>query len=77
MEPPGAFRGRGEHPKAGKLKSRVRPELVSLNLSECAVVPKCMMAGHAWSDVRHDPRGQWLATWKENINNQSKRTIQF
>jgi DNA topoisomerase-1 len=72
MEPPGAFRGRGEHPKMGKLKSRVLPEQVSLNLSECAPVPPCPVPGHAWSDVRHDPRGQWLATWKENINNQSK-----
>jgi len=72
MEPPGAFRGRGEHPKMGKLKSRVAPEQVSLNLSECAAVPRCNVPGHAWEDVRHDPRGQWLATWKENINNQSK-----
>jgi DNA topoisomerase I len=30
------------------------------------------VAGHAWSDIKHDPRGQWLATWKENINGQSK-----
>jgi DNA topoisomerase-1 len=72
MEPPGAFRGRGEHPKMGKLKSRVAPEQVSLNLSECAAVPRCNVPGHAWGDIRHDPRGQWLATWKENINNQSK-----
>eukprot|EP00522_Entomoneis_paludosa_P016784 CAMPEP_0172459264 /NCGR_PEP_ID=MMETSP1065-20121228/31796_1 /TAXON_ID=265537 /ORGANISM="Amphiprora paludosa, Strain CCMP125" /LENGTH=753 /DNA_ID=CAMNT_0013213881 /DNA_START=115 /DNA_END=2376 /DNA_ORIENTATION=+ len=72
MEPPGAFRGRGEHPKMGKLKSRVAPEQVSMNLSECAAVPKCPVPGHAWGDVRHDPRGQWLATWKENINGQSK-----
>ena len=72
MEPPGAFRGRGEHPKMGKLKSRVLPEQVSLNLSECSAIPRCSVPGHAWGDVRHDPRGQWLATWKENINNQSK-----
>jgi DNA topoisomerase-1 len=72
MEPPGAFRGRGEHPKMGKLKQRVDPEQVSLNMSECAPVPPCTVPGHAWSDVRHDPKGQWLATWKENINNQSK-----
>jgi DNA topoisomerase-1 len=72
MEPPGAFRGRGEHPKMGKLKSRVLPEQVSLNLSECAAIPRCPVPGHSWGDVRHDPRGQWLATWKENINNQSK-----
>ena len=72
MEPPSAFRGRGEHPKMGKLKSRVAPEQVSLNLSECAPIPRCDVPGHAWGDIRHDPRGQWLATWKENINNQSK-----
>lgn len=72
MEPPGTFRGRGEHPKMGKLKQRVLPEQVSLNLSEAAPVPRCNVPGHAWSDIRHDPRGQWLATWKENINNQSK-----
>jgi DNA topoisomerase-1 len=72
QEPPGAFRGRGEHPKMGKLKSRVDPEQVSLNLSECSAIPRCPTPGHAWGDVRHDPTGQWLATWKENINNQSK-----
>lgn len=70
MEPPGTFRGRGVHPKMGKLKSRVSPEQVSLNLSECAPIPICHVPGHAWGDIRHDPRGQWLATWKENINNQ-------
>lgn len=72
MEPPGAFRGRGEHPKMGKLKSRVWPEQVSINLSEGAAVPICSVPGHAWGDIRHDPKGQWLATWKENINGQSK-----
>lgn len=70
MEPPGAFRGRGAHPKMGQLKHRVRPEQVSLNVSEQAPVPRCPIPGHAWGDVRHDPKGQWLATWKENINNQ-------
>ena len=72
MEPPGAFRGRGEHPKMGKLKQRVLPEQVQLNLSECAAVPRCPVPGHAWGEVRHDPQVQWLAQWKENINNQVK-----
>jgi len=72
MEPPGTFRGRGEHPKMGKLKQRVAPEQVSLNVSECAPVPPCPVPGHAWGDVRHDPQVQWLAQWKENINNQVK-----
>lgn len=56
----------------GKLKQRVLPEQVSINMSECAPAPRCPVPGHAWADVRHDPTGQWLATWKENINNQNK-----
>lgn len=72
MEPPGAFRGRGEHPKMGKLKQRVAPEQVALNSSECAAVPKCGVPGHAWGDLRHDPTVMWLANWKENINGQVK-----
>jgi len=72
MEPPGAFRGRGEHPKMGKLKSRVYPEQVSINVSECARVPPCDVPGHAWGELRHDPQVQWLSKWSENINNQVK-----
>jgi len=72
MEPPGTFRGRGEHPKMGKLKSRVIPEQVQLNFAEDCPAPPCPMPGHAWGEVRHDPQVQWLAQWKENINNQVK-----
>lgn len=72
MEPPGTFRGRGEHPKMGKLKSRVFPEQVSINVSECARVPPCDVPGHAWGDVTHNPQVQWLSQWKENINGQAK-----
>ncbi len=72
MEPPGAFRGRGEHPKMGKLKQRVDPEQVMLNLSECAPVPKCHVPGHSWGKISHNPTVQWLCSWTENINGQSK-----
>jgi len=72
MEPPGTFRGRGVHPKMGKLKSRVYPEQVSLNMSECSMIPPCSVPGHAWGELRHDPQVQWLSQWKENINNQVK-----
>ena len=72
VEPPGAFRGRGEHPKMGKLKQRVLPEQVMVNMSEDAPVPKCSVDGHAWGEIRHDPTVQWLCQWTENINNQNK-----
>ncbi|KAA8590439.1 hypothetical protein FQN60_014373 [Etheostoma spectabile] len=33
IEPPGLFRGRGEHPKQGMLKKRIQPEDVIINCS--------------------------------------------
>jgi len=72
MEPPGTFRGRGEHPKMGKVKQRVIPEQVYINFSVEAPPPICGIPGHAWGEVRHDPFVQWLGNWKENINFQDK-----
>ncbi|CAN3364150.1 DNA topoisomerase 1 [Diutina catenulata] len=66
IEPPGLFRGRGAHPKTGKLKRRVMPEGVVLNMStDCPVPPP--PPGHEWGEVRHDNTVAWLAMWKENI----------
>ena len=56
----------------GKLKQRVLPEQVSLNVSEDAPVPMCDVPGHSWGELRHDPTVQWLCTWTENINGQNK-----
>ncbi|CUM68050.1 uncharacterized protein PRCAT00005765001 [Priceomyces carsonii] len=66
IEPPGLFRGRGAHPKTGKLKRRVTPEDVTLNLSQDAKVPD-PPPGHKWGDIKHDNTVTWLAMWKENI----------
>jgi DNA topoisomerase-1 len=56
----------------GKLKQRVAPEQVQLNLDETSPVPVCSVPGHAWGEIKHDPQVQWLAQWKENINSQVK-----
>ena len=32
VEPPGLFRGRGEHPKMGKLKRRIYPRDITINI---------------------------------------------
>ena len=71
IEPPGLFRGRGEHPKMGKLKKRVRPEDVIINIGKKAEVP-APPAGHRWKEVRHDNTVTWLASWTENIMNSVK-----
>ncbi|ORX99896.1 eukaryotic DNA topoisomerase I [Clohesyomyces aquaticus] len=67
VEPPGLFRGRGEHPKTGKVKKRVLPEQITINIGKEAKVPE-PPAGHRWKEVKHDQEGTWLAMWQENIN---------
>ncbi|KAF2146754.1 uncharacterized protein K452DRAFT_241817 [Aplosporella prunicola CBS 121167] len=67
VEPPGLFRGRGEHPKTGKVKKRVTPEQITINIGEKAQVP-APPPGHKWKEIKHDHEGTWLAMWQENIN---------
>ncbi|KAI2648729.1 DNA topoisomerase 1 [Labeo rohita] len=71
LEPPGLFRGRGEHPKMGKLKKRIQPEDVTINCSEDSKVPE-PPAGHQWKRVQHDNTVTWLASWLENIHGRPK-----
>ena len=67
VEPPGLFRGRGEHPKTGRVKKRVDPEQITINIGKKATVP-APPEGHRWKEVKHDQEGTWLAMWQENIN---------
>ncbi|CAN6608325.1 DNA topoisomerase 1 [Trichomonascus vanleenenianus] len=74
IEPPGLFRGRGKHPKTGKLKRRVKPEQVTINIGKGAKVPE-PPKGRQWAKVQHDNTVTWLATWKENINGNHKYVL--
>uniref|UniRef100_A0A8C3AS63 DNA topoisomerase I n=1 Tax=Cyclopterus lumpus TaxID=8103 RepID=A0A8C3AS63_CYCLU len=71
IEPPGLFRGRGEHPKQGMLKKRIQPEHVIINCSKEARIP-VPPAGHRWKEVRCDNSVTWLASWTENIQGSIK-----
>ncbi|KAM4618651.1 DNA topoisomerase 1 [Polymixia lowei] len=71
IEPPGLFRGRGEHPKQGMLKKRLQPEDIIINCSKESHVP-VPPAGHHWKEVRHDNTVTWLASWTENIQGSIK-----
>ncbi|KAJ5308681.1 hypothetical protein PENANT_c013G08134 [Penicillium antarcticum] len=71
VEPPSLFRGRGEHPKTGRVKTRVQPEQITINIGKDAKVPP-PPAGHQWKEVKHDQEGTWLAMWQENINGNYK-----
>jgi DNA topoisomerase-1 len=65
LEPPGLFRGRGEHPKMGKVKSRTHANDVTINIgeNETCKPPK----GENWENVIHDHNVIWLCSWVENI----------
>lgn len=72
IEPPGIFLGRGTHPKIGKIKKRIMPEDIIINLSKDAPVPNPNIPGHSWGEVIHDQSVIWLASWKEEITGKNK-----
>ena len=71
IEPPGIFLGRGTHPKIGRVKKRIIPEDVTINLSKDAPIPKPNVEGK-WNSVIHDQSVIWLASWKEEITGKNK-----
>lgn len=65
VEPPGIFRGRGEHPHAGRVKSRIIPEFVTINHSLESPIPSCPIPGHNWKKVSCNQEATWLAAFKD------------
>eukprot|EP00892_Ulva_mutabilis_P005132 jgi/Ulvmu1/2991/UM015_0031.1 len=68
VEPPGLFRGRGEHPKMGKLKARIYPRDITINIGHGVKPPDHPYEGQQWKEVRHDKSVTWLAFWKDPID---------
>ena len=54
VEPPGLFRGRGEHPRMGQLKRRIAPEDITMSCGLSAVPPICEIPGRGWRDLVHN-----------------------
>lgn len=71
IEPPGIFMGRGDHPKLGKIKRRINPEDITINLDKDAKIPKPNVGGD-WKKVIHDNNVVWLATWIDEITGKNK-----
>lgn len=77
MEPPGLFRGRGEHPKMGKIKKRIYPKDITINISEGAPIPEHPYPDQQWKSVTHDSTVTWLAYWKDPINSRDSKYVFF
>ena len=74
IEPPGIFLGRGCHPKAGKIKKRVYPEDITINIdtkSPIPILPK-FYSNHKWGKIIHDNTLEWLCSWKDDITGKTK-----
>ena len=68
VEPPGLFRGRGEHPLTGTLKKRMYAEDITLNIGDDEPVPICTQPGHCWGEIVNNNEGTWLAYYKVRKN---------
>ena len=76
MEPPGIFIGRGSHPKLGRIKRRIFPNDVILNISKDAPTPilqdMFLNTNQKWKKIIHDNHSEWLASWKDTITGKNK-----
>lgn len=76
-EPPGIFRGRGGHPSAGKLKNRIVPEFVSVNIGEDDLIPPCPVPGHSWKEVINNPKASWLCQYQDEESTFLKGNVKY
>ena len=74
IEPPGIFIGRGCNPKLGKVKKRVYPEDVTINIGKDEQIPTLpkFLSEHQWGKIIHDHDVEWLAAWKDDITGKTK-----
>lgn len=74
IEPPGIFLGRGCHPKAGKIKKRIYPEDITINIDTKSSIPALpkFYSNHKWFKIIHDNTLEWLCSWKDNITGKTK-----
>ncbi|BDA47689.1 DNA topoisomerase 1 [Coccomyxa sp. Obi] len=75
VEPPGLFRGRGEHPKMGKFKRRIYPKDITINIGKGVPVPEHPYKGQKWMEVRNDNTVTWLAFWKDPISTKDYKYV--
>lgn len=71
IEIPGIFMGRGNHPYIGKIKKRIIPEDVTINIGKEEKIPNINIPGHKWGKIIHDNKLEWIASWKNNVTNKT------
>lgn len=72
LEPPSIFLGRGCHPKIGRIKKRITPKDITINIGKESKIPKININDEKWGEIIHDNTVIWLASWKENVTGKTK-----
>jgi DNA topoisomerase-1 len=75
VEPPGLFRGRGEHPKMGRIKRRIYPKDIVINIGKGVPIPKHPFPDQHWKMIRHDNTVTWLAFWHDPVTPSSFKYV--
>jgi DNA topoisomerase I len=71
VEPPGLFIGRGNNPNIGKIKRRIYPEDITINIGKNVPIPEAL-DGHKWGKIIHNRNVEWIASWKDNVTDKIK-----
>jgi DNA topoisomerase-1 len=71
IEKPSLLIGRGSNVFQGRIKKRIQPEDVTINIGKEAKIPEPPL-GHNWANVIHDRRSEWLDSWKDEITGKTK-----
>jgi DNA topoisomerase-1 len=72
VQPPGLYNGHGVHPLRGRIKSRIIPKDITINVSK-KYVPKCYYKNDPckWGFVVEDKDVTWIAAWRHPITGES------
>jgi DNA topoisomerase-1 len=79
VEPPTIFVGRGDHPLSGKIKNRLYPENITINVGKDMPIPVPKFnkeirntdgsgtARDRWGAIICDNTLEWIASWQNNV----------
>jgi DNA topoisomerase-1 len=74
LEPTGIMIGHGCNPKIGKIKLRIYPEDITVNIGKNENIPELpdFYKNHKWGNIIHDQYKEWLYSWHDNLTNKTK-----
>jgi DNA topoisomerase-1 len=75
VEPPTIFVGRGNHPLSGKIKQRLYPQDITLNIGKNMSIPipniikpkNYDAKKYSWGSIISDNTLEWVASWQNNV----------